>query len=808
MNLHEKRTLKETFAGLQAQRRRGSTILLVLAMLTILLLIGIAFSYSTRLETQASNNYAELMQARTAAATGLPAALPLLLQASQGVTTTQQSWNTVPQALQKMTSRNGSSAKVGAAELAQLRQAGLNVSSGKEGQLESAPQANIAVRDLSGLVNLNAIDNAALMERVVNAVLPGGNTRQQATVLMALRGDLQRAAVQQNRDYKSRILNPKKSPEPQNLDLRDPNAQLLDSLQRLNVKTNGNGTAFSEQDIDKLKSVVTVFSQAPETFNATNGQHIPRIPLNDLQPKLVYDTLRQAFPGKKKELLLQYAANLVDFSDDDDKPTVLDSEGNVVAVEAATGKNQVLGVEMVPFLSEVYPDAATPVAFDDDGQFVEIANPWNKSVSLAGWTLRTGQGGSVALNATLPANGYLIITDNYDTPRPDTPSGQGSVVSLFGATANGSNKQVMPYPGLNLVDRNSQVSLYNSDGELVDVFNYGSTGSVDSKMSFQRQDPTVRGARVAEATPMAPAIGASTNVEAMSAATNAWDDGNTSITKISQLFTISTGFAEAGAAGTELTGMSAGTVHPAQLPELKAPEKVTASAQKNNQAANTQDDAFPDNLDLRLVDLFTATPRDLPEVTSDTESDSNDNSSNGRDAYQAFQAKMERLRQHAQSRNSRTRGFAQDEPTTDPTVYSYGKLNLNTCPKVALLGLNIDGVVAGGVASLVEQFEGYRLTQGQQGKAPFANVSDFISQFVPNISRSNIEVLDTITNQVTVGSSAFEITATNRLSAKDQAALENTRKGANGPRPATATAQWMISTDQKPYSIVSFSMTP
>src|SRR5690606_3549172 len=133
--------------------------------------------------------------------------------------------------------------------------------------------------------------------------------------------------------------------------------------------------------------------------------------------KLVFDTLRLAFPDKNEALLLQYAANLADFSDDDDEPTILDRDGNVITGidlnNPAALRNYTIGVEQVPLISEVYPDSLTSLGFADAGQFVEIANPWNRSVSLQGWTIRTSGGGSVTLAATLPANGYLVITDNY-----------------------------------------------------------------------------------------------------------------------------------------------------------------------------------------------------------------------------------------------------------------------------------------------------------------------------------------------------------------------------------------------------------
>jgi len=773
----------QTYTGL---RKRGSTVLLVLAMLTILLLLGIAFSYSTRLETQASSNYAELAQARTSAATGLPLALPFILEAAQGLTANSQTWNTVPQTLQKMVKSNGKSSQLTASELAAIRKAGVGVSRNRDGQLEEAPQANIVVRDMSGLVNINAVPNQTAMERVISAVLPGSDVKAKSTALMALRGDLKSPAQLRHsfENYKR-----EQTEEEENIDLRNPDSEALDTLLRLKYgRQNGRGI-FTDKEIDKLQEFVTVYSQAPEVFNGPNGTHIPRIPLDGIDTKEVYEKLLAAFPNKKPELLLQYTANLVDFSDDDSEPTILDSEGKVVIQQPDAVGNDAqhltIGVEMTPFISEVYPDAATSIGFDDDGQFVEIVNPWNKSMSLAGYTLRTQQGGTIALNATLPAGGYLIITDNYNSPKPETPPGHGSLVSLFGATSNGGTKQVQMEASLNLADRNSRVTLHDQSGRLVDFFAYGSTGQVDGKTSFQRTDPMVRGASKAEATPFGAAVASGANAEMISAATKAWEDGNSTMTKISQLFTISTGFAEKSAGGAD----GIGGVHGGQLAELTFPEQSSPNG--------TASDPYPDNLDLRLIDLFTISALDIPVV--DEEEDES-NAKNGGDAYRAFREKMKRLNERRQD--------GEKEETTVTTAFSYGKININTCSKYALLGLDLQAVNgADGAAGLIEKFEGYRLGRGRQDSAPFLNVSDFVTKMGTNISRGNLTALDEITDQISVGSSAFEIVSTNRLSAEQQAALEG-NDNASGSRPATATARWVISLDQQPYSIVDFSLIP
>lgn len=769
------KTIQKKICRRVANPQRGSTILLVLAMLSILLLLAIAFSYGTRLETQASNNYAALTQARTAAVTGLPTALPMLRNASSGVTSPLQAWNVVPQAITAMENPKTRSSGLSASQLALFRKAEISVRRGKDGTIESGPQANITIRDMSGMINLNAVENEGAMARVVQAILPGGDAPRKSRALMAMRGKALRP--------EKRSAGDNTADRDADLDLRDPNARLLDNLARLQLSPDRTTPLFTNEEIQKLEKYVTVFSQAPEVFNIDGETHIPRISFGAIDPELVFERLQKAFPYKKRELLLQFAANVADFSDEDDEPTLLDSNGKIVELTAdmALPANITIGVEQVPFITEVYPDSATSAQFGDAGQFVEITNPWGKSISLAGWTLRTTNG-NVPLTATLPAGGILVITDNYNTPSPDSQPGQGSLVSIFGVTADGTMKQVMTVPSLKLPDRSSRVSLHNAQGKLVDLFSYDSSNTVDSKKSFQRTDPLVRGWKLAEATPLAPASGG--NALAAVQTRNLWNDGNTTMTRLSQLFEMSTGFAEAGIEGK--------TIHANQTAELTVPEE---------RAKNS--DPFPNNMDLRLVDIFTAS---LPDPgTTPTETAQNAKKKNRqRDAaaeMQEFRNRMNRLR----GGESLADLDKSTTSTTTSAVFSYGKLNVNTCPKFALLGLTTTQDAT--LANQMDALEAYRVTRLRQNQVPFLNVSDFLVRFGPKFSPANLKELDRITDQISVGSSAFEVVGTNRLSPAEQQALENSKNG-TGPRPATATAKWLISMDQEPYSIVSFSLVP
>ncbi len=759
--------------------RRGATILLVLAMLSILLLLAIAFSYGTRLESQASYNYARIAQARVSATTGLPLASSMLREASAGLTTPNQAWNIVPRAINDMVERNGRAAGLSAAQLTMLNEAGINIRRGNGGEVLSGPQATITIRDLSGLVNLNAIEDENTMARVVQAVLPGGDIVRKSRALMVLKDQaLEPESVTRQPSANDTDNQP-------SLDPRDPNAVLLDSLTRLQYNPGrGSRPLFTTDEIQKLAQFVTVFSQAPEVYNSPDGTHIPRISLQAIDPEIVFERLRKAFPHKERNLLLQFAANVADFSDEDDKPTILNRDGRVVDVrEIAQGSidNYIIGVEQVPMISEVYPDSATPVQHGDAGQFVEIVNPWNRNLNLMGWKLKTGKG-TVSLTTSLPAGGVLVITDNLNTPSANAPVGKGSLVSIFGATPDGNLRKAMTVETLDLTDRNGRVELYNNRNELVDVFSYGANNEVDGKQSFQREDPLVRGYKVAEATPFEYKSGSLTSM----ATRSVWDDGNTTMTKLSQLFELSTGFATQGEFGR--------MVHANQTAALTVPEELPEGT-----------DPYPNNMDLRLIDIFTVSPPDTYTTPTELLATEDQNvRRSGNDRMRDFRERMALIREGATYNEVN----GESVETTVALAHSYGKINVNTCVKQALLALRTGSdEQPANLAGIMEKFEAHRLHRLREQKAPFRNVSEFLVRFGPQFNRSNLNELDRLTDQVSVGSSAFEVVAQNRLSAAEQKALEG---GSNidGQRPATATAKWIISMDQEPYSILDYTLTP
>lgn len=128
-------------------------------------------------------------------------------------------------------------------------------------------------------------------------------------------------------------------------------------------------------------------------------------------------------------LATQLAANVVDFRDSDDTPTVIEDAG---------GGNPVVGLERQPFINETYAHVRKvridPTTVDVSSQFaVEIVNPY--PVAMAGYKLKIGPNPPVSLQpipaASASGAGRLVVTSDLwgnmqiadlpTAPTPDTP---------------------------------------------------------------------------------------------------------------------------------------------------------------------------------------------------------------------------------------------------------------------------------------------------------------------------------------------------------------------------------------------------
>ncbi len=724
--------------------RRGSTFLLVLAMLSLLVLALATLSYTSRLEGVASDNYARNTAARVAVDAGLPAAVNLL-ETATSLTSTLQPWSLV---------RARSSARDRSA-------------TGTQANEESGAQLNLAISDLSGRVNLNTIRSEKALARFLSAVAGGGD--------VSVAGAGARLRARAVFRFRSLDIQTTNTLQP---DLREPparTARRFETLGDLLQQPPSWPDLFTLGEVQALSPMITLFSQSPEVVNFEDGSSIPKKPLTkELRPEEIADAVRRVYPDADPRLVLQYAANVKDYVDDDDDPTILTDPQHPEPWHA------IFGVERTPLITEVYPMAKATGPGHDEGQFVEIYNPWDRPLALANWRLVVAGGvygvpGGVGttINAVIPAGGYLIVTDNYDQPGQNTAPETGSFLSVFGARADGSQRQVIADPTFSLPDSNSFVTLANGMGRPVDIFAYTDSAGNDGLNSYQRNDPRVRAFDVGTATPFAkPGQGLYRGRAADELAMrNMWKRGNKEFESPVDLLRVSTAYVGLKSSGNK--GIL--DPHPWQTPALR-PRDANGKT----------------NLDVRLADLFVV-PQKWAKPRSASDRDLRETSA-GR-VRRNFNPELAFL-----SRD----GSGTTETTTtlvDGVVYSYGKLNINTCPKVALYSL--EGEVEGSevvTADLVERFESHRQSQLAQRKTPFLNTSNFLIALFPDPSESHLQVFSKILDQVTVGSSSFAVQAENRVPAQSASQAQR--------QPAVSRSGWVVALDHKPCELVSLTSQP
>ena len=629
-------------------------------------------------------------------------------------------------------------------------------------------QAIIEVNDLSSRVNLNTIRNRRSLERYLNVIFNsaegvsgGGNSEQRARALFAARDGS--AAVD---TLTTRTMQPDLRMKPVTGSGRfDTFADLQQG------KTGRAASMFTPAELQALSPYLTLFSQNPETYGTEDGVSHPRKPITqEMSAEEIHEALKELFPRHDNRLLLQFAANLADFVDDDNVPTVLTDPTH------PQPWNTLIGLEKTPFITEVYPDSLSEEG--DAGQFVEITNPWDEPINLVNWRLAIGGGMSVGspgsvvtINTVLPAGGTLVLTDNYETPNINAPTGTGSLVSIFGLRADGTRKKIIESAQVQLPDENSFIVLADAAGHPVDVFSYTDTAGRNTRSSYQRNDARVRSFAVGPATPFerSPAGIYTATAEDERSLRGSMSGANAPLQSSVDLLRISTAYVGLGGVGNAVALQP----HPWQTPRLEKPEA-------NSEKTLT-------NLDLRLVDMFLV-PQVWPETAALTDSGINTTAS---------------LRDR---RDSDTE-LATTITVQDGTYYSYGKLNLNTCAKEALYSLDLEWGGRDFMSdALIERFAAFRDTRLAARQTPFRNPSDLLIALFPPGSEVNPAVLGKLLDQTTVGSSAFEVVTSNRI-------LNGETSGKSGSAqsnrsPAKASMQWAVALDRQPCSLLGVRSLP
>lgn len=480
--------------------RRGSTFIIVLALLSLLVLIATALSLTSRLEVISAANYADGIQARMAAKVGLGVASTRAL----GLGTTSPS-------VEITYTASGAPLRHTIDGLdPRLLQTQWKVS-----------LADVWVQDACARINLNTADEDTLTRLFTVIARQTGirdaGPRELARAIVAARTKKPGSeattqssaipdAVQQRLASAMRALSVASAvslvEDPRRGDLRVP---LLDDETRWRsiaelLPLPGASPAL----IAAAAPFLTVFSVAPNYADLPGGIQA-RTDLNEADAYAIYEMLRAIYPVSIKEdrLLRQFAVNVVDWRDADCVPTVF---------PGSEGVEVLLGLERTPFIVEVWPNSLYPDESTGAGQYIELYNPWNEWIEVNGWTLRHA-GWSIPLRGRIAPGGYLIATDVFDGLSLSSSSGRDpfdSFYSIFRAVDNGTTRRILEAPDLRLSSNPGiySIELRNGEGHLLDAFAYRIEYILrGQKTSYQRADPRIRAATAARCTPFGPKPG-------------------------------------------------------------------------------------------------------------------------------------------------------------------------------------------------------------------------------------------------------------------------------------------------------------
>lgn len=452
------------------------------------------------------------------------------------------------------------------------------------------------------------------------------------------------------------------------------------SLDELLSLPGARSLGLTEDSLQALAPFITLLS-ASEDQLLINGELEELVDLNRATAEELFAGFQRLYGTEKNErLLMQFAVNLVDSRDTDSVPTVY---------PGTSGSSIILGLERTPVLTEVYADARTPEEGGDDGQFVEIYNPWNEPLSLEGFRLR-GAGLDLQLTGTLPVNGFLIVTDDAtgqeDAGTTDDLPGTGSLYDIFGILPNGGNQRVIQFPQFALSDKGTglTVELLDDESRTVDSFTYSALrDDEDSLYSYQRQSPLVRSTTRQQATPFSLQKFALPGDDVLARLWNAPLNGP--FVNEADVLTVFAGFA---------TAMnSEGNSQFWSFPVLGTPRSL------DNQTALLAEN--PDNIDARVLDLLALFPQERGENQMTNR--------NGQgDLEESLRAYKERIEKPAYDEAAASLLEEEDYETFTLNEWirpfpgiSQDRINVNTAPAIVLE--SIPGINSQVARALVEK---------------------------------------------------------------------------------------------------------
>lgn len=394
----------------QANPESGVTLILVLAVLTILTLLGISFTFVMRTEMQAAGNYSNQLKANYLAEMGISAAKNRLISSRSD----QDGYLSVFSGFS--TNSLGLKATINGPENPQV------IVQDEESKVNLAVALDTVTQD-----HWQPLDLVPFMNyRLATA---GYSTSMSTTVLDAI------ATALDNNNLKN-----------------------MDELRAL----------LGVSLYNVLSDYVTLYSYESHLNEAGHS----RVNINEASAQKIYERLKDVL---RKDLAAQLAVNIVDYRDDDSVPTLL-------TVDGVTYR----GVEMTPYINEAMAWTPTPVDDGVDGQYVELYNPYPYALPVDGWRLE-GSFGAIFLYGSVPAKGYMIITNEY-TDDPDYDGGEADGYSYQRFYGSVPSSSLVEDNSLYLSKKGETLMLYNQDDHLVDTLKYG---ACSQNVSWEKNDPRV-----------------------------------------------------------------------------------------------------------------------------------------------------------------------------------------------------------------------------------------------------------------------------------------------------------------------------
>jgi DNA uptake protein ComE-like DNA-binding protein len=411
--------------------QRGISLVLVLAILTVLAIIGTSFVYVMRTELTAATNFSDKFKADYVAETGITNATQALLSS--------------------MTTEQGDLAAYGNDTISFDTTL---MFSNKNQKLQKAISPLILLSQITAGTNPKVIitDEESKLNLLVAYDTVKYNTRGglNLNLFLTIRFD---HAGYTNPSYVAETVSGKLYSAYTAGELNSPDA----------VRAIVGDTIYNV-----IGDYVTVYSATPNV----DKHKQKKININTATATQIYTKL---LPTLGNQTAAQLAVNIIDWRDTDNVPTLLTAQGTTYR-----------GIEKVPYINEIMPYSSTPDADGNDGQYIELYNPFDEDIVIDGWRIE-GAFGSIDLSGTVPTKGYFIITDEYQ----DDIDYDGGTLDGYCFLSNygpvGSS-QLVVNETLSLSKSGDTLRLYDASGNLIDEIVYT---NADKNVSWEKNDPRV-----------------------------------------------------------------------------------------------------------------------------------------------------------------------------------------------------------------------------------------------------------------------------------------------------------------------------